>query len=214
MFVDVRYRRWGKRLFDIFASVLLLIVLSPVLVVVAAMTLVVHGAPIFFTQERPGLGGKPFIIFKFRTMREMVDENGEPLPDNLRTTGLGSFLRSSSLDELPELINVLRGEMSLVGPRPLLMCYLPRYTPEQARRHDVRPGITGLAQVHGRNAIDWDEKFVHDLAYIEDISFVNDLKILALTVGQLLRPTEVNADDHTTMPEFWGTASHEVHEVR
>ena len=200
------YRRWGKRLFDVTAAAALLLVLSPVMGVVAIVTWASHRAPPLFRQRRPGLKGKAFTILKFRSMRDAVGPDGAPLPDHLRMTRVGDALRRSSLDELPELINVLKGDMSLVGPRPLLMEYLPRYTTEQARRHDVRPGITGLAQVSGRNAITWEEKFAYDLQYIDHLSFALDLKILALTAWRVVRPVGVNADEQVTMPEFWGTA--------
>jgi len=201
----LKYRTSGKRALDLIASIALVLILSPVLLVVAAVTWAAHGWPIIFAQQRPGLRGAPFVIFKFRTMRNIRDSNGELLPDNLRTTRFGHLLRNSSLDELPELFNVIRGDMSLVGPRPLMGRYLPRYTEEQARRHDVRPGITGLAQVRGRNAISWEEKFKYDLRYIDELSLANDLKILALTLVQVARGAGVNADERTTMPEFWGT---------
>ncbi len=201
------YRHLGKRIFDALAATAAIGLLSPLLLALALAVLAVHGRPIVFAQRRPGLGGRPFTIYKFRTMRHAVDESGRPLPDHLRLTPLGRFLRGTSLDELPELVNVLRGDMSLVGPRPLLMEYLPRYTPEQARRHDVRPGITGLAQVRGRNAISWDEKFAFDLEYVARLSFPLDLAILAGTVVEVVRGTGVNASETVTMPEFWGTAA-------
>lgn len=203
----VPYRRWGKRAFDVIASAVLLLALAPVMLVVAVVTWVAHRAPPLFEQQRPGLNGKAFTILKFRSMREAVGPDGRPLADHLRMTRVGNALRSSSLDELPELINVLKGDMSLVGPRPLLMDYLPRYTPEQARRHEVRPGITGLAQVSGRNAISWEEKFAYDLEYLDRLSFAFDLKILALTAWRVVRPEGVNAEEQVTMPEFWGTAA-------
>ncbi|GAA4018262.1 sugar transferase [Deinococcus rubellus] len=168
------------------------------------------GSPIFFSQQRPGLRGKPFTMYKFRTMRDATDTQGQPLPDSERLTPLGRFLRSSSLDELPELFNVLRGDMSLVGPRPLLMEYLPRYTPQQARRHEVRPGITGWAQVNGRNAISWEEKFNLDVWYVDNRSFALDLKILWLTVLKVFKREGINAVGEATMPVFSGTAQSET----
>jgi lipopolysaccharide/colanic/teichoic acid biosynthesis glycosyltransferase len=168
------------------------------------------GSPVLFRQVRPGLSGKPFEMLKFRTMRDATDSSGQPLADAERTTGLGRFLRSSSLDELPELWNVVKGDMSLVGPRPLLMQYLERYSPEQARRHEVRPGITGWAQVNGRNAIEWEEKFALDLWYVDHASLWLDLKILLLTVRQVLSRKGVSADDHATMPVFTGARSVET----
>lgn len=182
-----------------------LLLLSPLL---AALGLLVRqrlGSPVLFRQVRPGLGGEPFEMVKFRTMTDARDANGTLLPDSERMTPLGQFLRSSSLDELPELWNVVRGEMSLVGPRPLLMRYLDRYTPEQARRHEVRPGITGLAQVSGRNALSWEDKFALDVWYVDHRSLGLDLKILAQTVLKVVRRDNVSASDHVTMPEFAGT---------
>jgi lipopolysaccharide/colanic/teichoic acid biosynthesis glycosyltransferase len=181
--------------------------LSPVLLAVAAVIRVRMGAPVFFVQERPGLGGRIFRVVKFRTMRNAVGRDGALLPDAERLTALGRFLRATSLDELPQLWNVLRGELSLVGPRPLLVQYLPRYTPEQARRHDVLPGITGWAQVNGRNALSWDEKFALDVWYVDHWSFVLDLKILGLTLLSVVRRDGISQDGHVTMPEFMGSAS-------
>lgn len=203
------YAAWGKRALDVMASSVLLVVLSPVMLVVALSTWAAHGWPVLFVQERPGRNGRPFRMYKFRTMKDTRDEVGELLPDHLRTTSVGSFLRKFSLDELPELVNVLRGEMSLVGPRPLLMSYLPRYTPEQARRHEVRPGVTGLAQVRGRNAIDWETKFAYDVEYVDDVTLRNDLRILLQTVGKVFSTSDVNAGPTTTMPEFMGSATSE-----
>lgn len=198
------YRQGGKRVFDVVVAAVLLAVLWPILLIAAIVTAWAHRGSPFFTQIRPGLGGKPFRILKLRSMRDAFGADGEPLPDHERTTRVGKALRNSSLDELPELINVLRGDMSLVGPRPLLPEYLPRYSREQARRHDVRPGITGLAQVNGRNAISWDEKFEYDIEYVDGLSLVTDLRILALTALRVLRPSGVNASEQETMPEFLG----------
>ncbi len=194
-----------KRLFDLMLTIPGLLLLWPVILFIALMVRIKLGSPIFFRQTRPGLHGKPFEIIKFRTMRDAIGPDGKPLPDCDRLTQFGSFLRSSSLDELPELWNVLKGEMSLVGPRPLLMQYLDRYTPEQARRHEVRPGITGWAQVNGRNAISWDDKFSLDVWYIEHQSVILDLKILWLTIGSVLKRGDVCQPGHATMEEFMGS---------
>jgi sugar transferase EpsL len=164
------------------------------------------GSPVFFQQRRPGLGGRPFPIYKFRTMNQARDAQGSLLPDAQRLARFGRFLRSTSLDKLPELFNVLRGDMSLVGPRPLLMEYLPRYTLEQARRHEVKPGITGWAQVNGRNAISWEQKFKLDVWYVDNCSLWLDLKILALTVIQVFQRKGISAGGHATMPVFEGQA--------
>ncbi len=201
----MRYLELGKRTFDFIAAAVALVLLSPVLLIVSIVTFLAHGWPVLFTQQRPGLRGEAFTIIKFRTMKGTRDAAGELLPDHLRMTRVGRFLRSSSLDELPELINVLRGDMSLVGPRPLMMEYLPLYSADQARRHDVRPGITGLAQVRGRNALTWEQKFDYDLEYVRDRSLRLDLSILAATVVEVFRATGINADETTTMPEFWGS---------
>ena len=194
-----------KRLLDLVLTVPALLVLWPVLLVLALLVRVNLGSPVLFRQTRPGLGGEPFTILKFRTMRDALGPDGKPLPDCDRLTRFGRFLRASSLDELPELLNVLRGEMSLVGPRPLLMQYLDRYTPRQARRHEVRPGITGWAQVNGRNAISWEEKFEMDVWYIDHQSVMLDLKILWLTLASILRPDDVCQPGHATMEEFMGS---------
>jgi lipopolysaccharide/colanic/teichoic acid biosynthesis glycosyltransferase/glycosyltransferase involved in cell wall biosynthesis len=194
-----------KRLFDIVVSAIGLVVLSPLLFVVVVLIRVNLGSPVFFQQVRPGLHGYPFMMFKFRSMKDLRDTQGSLLPDGQRLTSFGQFLRSSSLDELPGLWNVLNGDMSLVGPRPLLMRYLERYTPEQARRHDVRPGITGWAQVNGRNAISWEEKFALDVWYVEHQSFWLDMKILLLTVLKVFRREGISAAGDATMPEFSGS---------
>ena len=193
-----------KRAFDVVVSAILLLVLAPLLAVIAAAVRWNLGSPVLFTQTRPGYRAEPFTIYKFRTMRDAVDAQGRPLPDAQRLTRFGQFLRSSSLDELPELVNVLKGDMSLVGPRPLIMAYVPRYTPEQARRMDVLPGITGLAQVSGRNAVSWEERFALDIEYVDAWSFGLDLVILWRTVGAVVFRTGINADGHATMPEFAG----------
>lgn len=197
----------SKRLFDLVVSLLLLILLSPILLLIALLIWITQGSPVLFRQQRPGYLGKPFICYKFRTMSDRRDENGHLLPDEQRLTRLGKFLRSTSLDELPELFNVLRGEMSLVGPRPLLMQYLERYTPEQARRHAVLPGITGWAQVNGRNALSWEEKFRLDVWYVDHWSFWLDLKILAQTVIKVLRREGISSEGYATAPEFMGSSA-------
>ncbi len=182
-----------------------LLALSPVLLGVAAAVRWRMGAPVLFRQPRPGLGGRTFQVLKFRTMLEAVGPDGRPLPDEARLTALGRLLRATSLDELPQLWNVLRGDLSLVGPRPLLVRYLPRYTPEQARRHEVLPGVTGWAQVNGRNAITWDEKLALDVWYVDHWSLALDLRILALTAWRVVRRTGISREGHATMPEFMGT---------
>lgn len=194
-----------KRALDLFASAIGLILLAPVMVIIALLIRMTMGAPILFFQERPGLKGMPFTIFKFRTLTDRRDEKGQLLPDAKRITRLGSLLRRTSLDELPELLNVLKGDMSLVGPRPLLIRYLPRYTPEQMRRHDVLPGITGWAQVNGRNAIDWEHKLALDTWYVDHASVLLDLKILILTVWEVVRRRGINQAGHATVEEFLGT---------
>lgn len=193
-----------KRLFDIWLSSLVLVVLSPVIFTVASFIAVFMGTPVIFSQLRPGFKGKPFTMYKFRSMKEAFDSEGKPLPDAERMTNLGKFLRASSLDELPGLLNVLKGEMSLVGPRPLRVDYLALYSKEQNKRHDVLPGITGWAQVNGRNAISWPERFKLDLWYIENHSFWLDLKILFLTILRVVKPTGINATGHVSMPDFKG----------
>ncbi|EOX3343906.1 sugar transferase [Vibrio cholerae] len=193
-----------KRFFDVLVSLTAFIVLSPIIALVAWKIRKNLGSPVLFRQTRPGLNGQPFEMIKFRTMKDAVDANGNPLPDSERMTPFGDKLRNSSLDELPELWNVLKGEMSLVGPRPLLMQYLPLYSKEQARRHEVRPGITGWAQINGRNAISWEEKFKLDVWYVDNPSFWLDIKILVLTVKKVFVKEGISAEDHVTMPEFKG----------
>lgn len=195
----------SKRLFDIVAAMAGLIVLSPVIVIVAYLIRKRLGSPILFRQVRPGLGGKPFEMVKFRTMRDALDANGNPLPDSERMTGFGSFLRSSSLDELPELWNVIKGDMSLVGPRPLLMEYLPLYDTRQVRRHDARPGVTGWAQINGRNALSWEEKFKLDVWYVDNQSLWLDLKIIFLTIKKVLIRDGISAQGEVTMTKFTGS---------
>jgi lipopolysaccharide/colanic/teichoic acid biosynthesis glycosyltransferase len=197
------FRHFIKPLGDLIISLLLLIILSPI-IILTAILLIANNGKIFFFQQRPGLNSKPFKIVKFKTMRDAFDKNGVPLPDDVRLTKIGSFVRSASLDELLQLINVLKGDMSLVGPRPLLMQYLSRYSPEQAKRHNVKPGITGLAQVNGRNAISWEEKFKLDVEYVEKQSFSLDIKILWMTFLNVIQRKGISADGHVTMEEFKG----------
>ncbi|MBH1982959.1 MAG: sugar transferase [Burkholderiales bacterium] len=194
-----------KRLFDIAVAALLLILTLPLLLVVAVLVRLFLGAPVLFSQVRPGLHGLPFTVHKFRSMNDRKDEHGKLLPDDARLTSFGLFLRRSSLDELPQLFNVLKGDISLVGPRPLLMDYLPLYSPEQARRHLVRPGITGWAQVNGRNAISWERKFELDIWYVDHQSFWLDMKILALTAKKVLIKEGISAQGVETMPRFYGS---------
>lgn len=194
-----------KRAVDVFASTCALIALSPVLLGVALLVRSRLGSPVLFRQVRPGLGGRPFEMVKFRTMREAMGLDGQPLVDAERLTPFGRWLRSTSLDELPELWNVLKGDMSLVGPRPLLMEYLPLYSREQTRRHEVRPGLTGWAQVNGRNAIPWDQRFAMDVWYVDERSFLLDLKILLLTLKKVLRSEGVSSAGHVTMERFTGS---------
>lgn len=194
----------GKRLFDLLASAILLIVLSPLLAGVALAVRLFLGSPVLFRQERPGLGGEPFLMVKFRSMLDRNGPDGRLLPDAERLTRFGRFLRSTSLDELPELWNVLKGEMSFVGPRPLLPEYLPLYDERQMRRHEVRPGITGWAQILGRNALSWEEKFAADVWYVEHRTFLLDLKILVRTFTAVLRRDGISAAGEATMPPFVG----------
>jgi len=194
----------SKRVLDFLLTLSGLVIGSPVILLVALLVRIVHGAPIFFTQERPGYRGMPFTMIKFRTMRDAFHPDGRPMPDEARLTGFGRFLRSTSLDELPELFNVLRGEMSLIGPRPLLMRYLDRYTAEQARRHDVLPGITGWAQVNGRNNVSWEEKFKLDVWYVDNWSLGLDLRILGRTIWKVAMREGVNEPGNATSREFMG----------
>lgn len=194
-----------KRVFDVVVSATALVVLAPVMGLIALAVWRTMGRPVLFRHVRPGLHGKPFVMYKFRTMRDLRDAEGKLLPDEARLTPFGRWLRSTSLDELPELLNVLRGEMSLVGPRPLLMEYLERYTSEQARRHEVKPGITGWAQIHGRNNLSWDERFKLDVWYVDNWSLWLDVKILWRTLWMVLRREGISAQGHATMPEFRGS---------
>ena len=199
------YEKYIKRPQDFICALLALIVLSPVMLITAFLVKIKLGSPVIFRQERPGRYGKIFKMYKFRSMSEKRDSNGKLLPDKDRLTPFGSKLRSTSLDELPELINIVKGEMSIVGPRPLMVEYLPRYNEYQARRHEVRPGVTGLAQIHGRNAITWEEKFDWDIKYIDNISFLGDWKIIFQTVVTVLKHEGISADGEATMGAFMGT---------
>ena len=200
----------SKRMMDLILTSAGLVILSPILLLLALLVRLAHGSPVLFSQVRPGYFGRPFKIYKFRTMTDGRDAQGNLLPDAERLTRLGRFLRTFSLDELPELFNVLRGEMSLVGPRPLLMQYLTRYTPEQARRHAVLPGITGWAQVNGRNALTWEDKFRLDVWYVENWSFWLDIKILGMTVGKVVKREGISQPGHATAEEFMGSETQEV----
>jgi sugar transferase EpsL len=194
-----------KRLIDIVVSLFILLIFSPIILFIWILVRFKLGSPALFKQQRPGLHGKPFLLYKFRTMNDWKDDNGNWLPDEERITPFGLFIRKFSLDELPQLINVLKGDISLVGPRPLLMEYLPLYTEEQAKRHLVKPGITGWAQVHGRNAISWEEKFQLDVWYVKHHSILLDLSILYLTIKKVFRSEGINQANHVTMTRFTGT---------
>ncbi|MFS0637355.1 sugar transferase [Mesobacillus foraminis] len=198
------YRRFIKRWMDFILSLLAILVLSPVFLVVALLVRVKLGSPIIFKQKRPGLNEKIFTMYKFRTMTDETDENGKLLPDSVRLTRFGMFLRSTSLDELPELFNILKGDMSIIGPRPLLVQYLSLYNPTQKRRHEVRPGLSGLAQVSGRNAISWEEKFNLDVRYVDKVSFIEDWKIIFLTVKKVFIREGINSETAATIEPFKG----------
>ena len=198
------YRHYVKPFLDFCLGLVLLILFAPLLLLCAGLIFWKLGSPILFTQERPGLKGKIFKIYKFRTMSNERDEKGELLPDEMRLKGFGKIIRSSSLDELPQLFNVLKGEMSFIGPRPLLVEYLDKYNPTQARRHEVKPGITGLAQVNGRNAISWEEKFVLDVYYVDNQSFWLDCKILWQTIGKVIKRKDTHSQTSVTMEKFTG----------
>jgi lipopolysaccharide/colanic/teichoic acid biosynthesis glycosyltransferase len=202
---DGLYQRYGKRTLDLALSVPVLVLLSPLIGLLALLVWFKLGLPVLFRQHRPGLHSSPFVMLKYRTMTEARDAKGQPLPDEERWTRFGEFLRRTSLDELPELINVLRGDMSLVGPRPLLMRYLDRYTPTQMRRHEVLPGVTGWAQVNGRNEISWTEKFDLDVWYVDHMSLWLDLKILIMTVWRVVKREGVSQEGHFSSPEFMGS---------
>ncbi len=196
------YRKFIKRMLDILLSLLVLVILSPLYLVLILLVRVNLGAPVIFRQERPGRNGKVFRLYKFRTMNDKKDEDGKLLPDAQRLTKFGKMLRASSLDELPEFVNILNGDMSFIGPRPLLVRYLPYYTDEEMHRHDVRPGLTGLAQINGRNALSWEERFHYDLEYVEKCSFRMDMKIIFQTVGKVLRHSDVQSGAEQTIPDF------------
>jgi lipopolysaccharide/colanic/teichoic acid biosynthesis glycosyltransferase len=199
------YKKYFKRLLDLVMALLGLTILGPVLLVVAALVLAKLGSPVVFRQQRPGLNETVFTLYKFRTMVDERDKDGKLLPDEVRLTSLGKFLRSTSLDELPELWNILKGEMSFVGPRPLLVEYLPLYNDEQRRRHEVRPGLTGLAQTSGRNLLSWEQRFQLDVQYIDTLSLWNDLRILLRTLLSVIRKDGINSADSVTMSRFEGT---------
>jgi len=199
------YRRYLKRPMDFILALIALVVLSPVFLIIAILVRMKLGSPVLFKQERPGLNEKIFKMYKFRTMTDKRDENDELLPDSMRLTHFGKLLRSTSLDELPELVNILKGEMSFVGPRPLLVQYLPLYNDDQKRRHEVKPGLTGYAQISGRNAISWEEKFKLDVEYIEHISFKRDWEIIFLTIKKAIIKEGINSKTSVTMEPFKGT---------
>ena len=203
------YRKYGKRILDLCLTVPACIVLSPVMAVTALLVAVKLGRPVLFTQNRPGFQGRIFRMYKFRSMTDARDKQGKLLPDEDRLTPFGEKLRSTSLDELPELLNILKGDMSLVGPRPLLVQYLPLYNKRQSRRHEVKPGITGLAQINGRNSISWEEKFEYDVQYVETLSFAEDVRILFETVAKVLRREGINSENSATMEDFTGTPEEE-----
>lgn len=204
------YEKLIKRPVDFLLGLIALILLSPVLGITALLVKIKLGSPVIFSQERPGLNGRVFRLYKFRSMTDERDENGELLPDEIRLTGFGKKLRSTSLDELPELINIVKGDMAIVGPRPLLVRYLPRYNEHQARRHEVRPGFTGLAQVHGRNSISWEEKFDWDVKYVDKVTFLGDIKIIFDTVGVVLNKDGISSATSATMEEFMGSEAKEA----
>ena len=201
------YKKRIKRCLDIVLSLCGIIVLSPVLLVLFILVRVKLGSPVLFKQERPGKGEKIFTLCKFRTMTDARDEKGELLPDEVRLTKFGRLLRATSLDELPELFNILKGDMSVIGPRPLLVRYLPRYNSFQRRRHEVRPGLTGLAQVNGRNALTWEEKFEYDVRYVDNLTFAMDVRIFFSTVRAVLKHEGINSETSATMEEFMGSES-------
>ena len=199
------YRKYIKRPMDFILSLIAIIVLAPVLLIIAVLVRVRLGSPVLFKQKRPGLNEKIFTLYKFRTMTDEKDENGELLPDDIRLTRFGKLLRSTSLDELPELFNILKGDMSVVGPRPLLIEYLPLYDDHQRRRHEVRPGLSGHAQVNGRNAISWEDKFELDVEYVDNVSFIGDWKIIFLTLKKAFMREDINSETAATMELFKGT---------
>ena len=199
------YKKYIKRILDFICSLVAIIILSPIFLILWILVKIKLGTPVLFKQERPGLNEKVFTLYKFRTMTDEKDENGKLLSDDVRLTKFGNFLRNTSLDELPELVNILKGDMSIVGPRPLLVKYLPLYNEEQKHRHDVRPGLTGLAQVNGRNSITWEEKFEQDITYIQNISFVEDVKIIFKTFFKVIKREGISQRNNVTMEPFTGT---------
>lgn len=203
------YAKYFKRMLDFVLSFFAIIVLSPILLILTIVGTVAMGGNPFFTQERPGKNEKIFKLIKFRTMNNKKDKNGNLLPDEKRLTAYGKWLRSTSLDELPELFNIIRGDMSIVGPRPLLVCYLNRYNAEQHRRHEVRPGLTGLAQANGRNALTWEDKFRYDVEYVDHLSFANDIKIILKTIKSVLERKGISSETSATMEEFMGSVDME-----
>ena len=205
--------RYVKRFFDIFSSLLAIILLSPILLITALTVRIKLGSPVLFKQERPGKDEKIFILKKFRTLTDERDENGELLPDDVRLTKFGQFLRSTSIDELPELFNILKGDMSVIGPRPLLVRYLPRYNEYQHRRHEVRPGLSGWAQVNGRNTVSWEDKFRMDVEYVDNYSLLFDIKILFLTIVNVLKHEGISSETSATMEEFMGNETEETTNV-
>ncbi len=207
------YQRYGKRVIDLCLSFVLLILFWWVLAIVAILVRVKLGSPVLFRQPRPGRDEKVFNLYKFRTMTDERDADGNLLPDEQRLTKFGSVLRSTSLDELPEVFNIVRGDMSIIGPRPLLVKYLPRYSAEQRRRHEARPGLTGLAQVNGRNSISWDEKFLYDVEYVDNVSLGLDASIFLRTILATLRRSGISAEGEATMPEFMGDESKETRDA-
>lgn len=199
------YEKYIKRMLDFLLALIAIVVLSPVILITGLLVRTKLGSPVIFCQKRPGKDEKIFSMYKFRSMTDEKDENGNLLPDEVRLTGFGKKLRATSLDELPELFNILKGDMSIVGPRPLLVSYLERYNEEQKHRHDVRPGLTGLAQVNGRNAISWEDKFAYDVEYVKEVSFFNDVKIIFMTVGSVIKKDGINSATSVTMEEFKGS---------
>jgi lipopolysaccharide/colanic/teichoic acid biosynthesis glycosyltransferase len=203
------YQRFFKRIFDIVSASAAIILLSPVLAVVSVLVLTKLGHPILFKQKRPGRNEKIFTLYKFRTMTDQKDNSGQLLPDEIRLTKFGKLLRSTSLDELPELFNIARGDMSIVGPRPLLVEYLPKYNAEQRHRHDVRPGLTGLAQINGRNSVGWEDRFSYDVQYTKKVTFLGDMKILLKTISLVLSRSGINSETAATMESFKGNMNSE-----
>lgn len=200
------YANYVKRILDLMLSLIAVIICSPIFLVLFMLVRIKLGSPVLFTQERPGKDEKIFRLYKFRTMTSQTDAHGELLPDEIRLTSFGKKLRATSLDELPELFNILKGDMSIVGPRPLLVKYLSLYNEEQRHRHDVKPGLTGQAQVHGRNAISWEEKFKHDVAYTRNVTFLNDCRIILATILKVIKRDGINSETSATMEEFRGNA--------